>query len=122
MTEPNTQDPTGMSEQQILDQIRKGISDNKVMIFMKGTPDLPMCGFSGRAVEILKSYKVPFGAVNVLADPRIRQVLSSYSNWPTIPQIFVNGTFIGGCDILVEMHEKGELEPLFHGAAQGQAH
>lgn len=115
------QDPASMSEEQILQAIRSGIQDNQIMIFMKGTPDFPMCGFSGRAVEILKSFGVPFAAMNILVDPRIRNILSGVSNWPTIPQIFLGGEFIGGCDILVELHEKGELEPMIRQAAGSSA-
>lgn len=106
------QDPAAMTEDEILQAIQDGISQNEIMIFMKGTPDFPMCGFSGRSVEILKSLQKPFAAMNVLVDPRIRQVLSAHSNWPTIPQIFFNGEFVGGCDILVELHQKGELQGM----------
>ena len=77
---------------------------------MKGTPDQPMCGFSARTVAILQSVGRPFAAVNILPDPRIRQELSAVSNWPTIPQLFIDGEFVGGCDIVTEMYESGELQ------------
>jgi monothiol glutaredoxin len=76
---------------------------------MKGTPEQPMCGFSARTVAILQSVGRPFAAVNILPDPRIRQELSAVSNWPTIPQLFIDGEFVGGCDIVTEMYESGEL-------------
>jgi monothiol glutaredoxin len=91
------------------DQIKAAIDENDVILFMKGTPDQPMCGFSARTVAILQSVGRPFAAVNILPDPRIRQELSAVSNWPTIPQLFVDGEFVGGCDIVTEMYESGEL-------------
>jgi monothiol glutaredoxin len=91
------------------DAIQSAISENPVILFMKGTPDAPACGFSARTVAILQSVGQPFAAVDVLPDPRIRQELSSLSNWPTIPQLFVNGELVGGCDIVTEMYESGEL-------------
>jgi monothiol glutaredoxin len=91
------------------DQIEAAINENDVILFMKGTPDQPMCGFSARTVAILQSVGRPFAAVNILPDPRIRQELSAVSNWPTIPQLFIDGEFVGGCDIVTEMYESGEL-------------
>ena len=91
------------------DEIQKAISDNPVILFMKGTPEAPACGFSARTVSILQSVGKPFAAVNVLPDPRIRQELSELSDWPTIPQLFVDGELVGGCDIVTEMYESGEL-------------
>jgi monothiol glutaredoxin len=91
------------------EQIHAAIEENPVILFMKGTPDQPMCGFSARTVAILQSVGQPFAAVNILPDPRIRQELSTLSNWPTIPQLFIDGEFIGGCDIITEMYESGEL-------------
>lgn len=96
----------------ILDEIKRVISGNKVAIFMKGTPEMPRCGFSAAAIEVLQKHNVKFQAVDILPDPRIREVLSTYSSWPTIPQIFINGKFVGGCDILREMDANGELKPL----------
>jgi monothiol glutaredoxin len=92
------------------DQIKEAIDENDVILFMKGTPDQPMCGFSARTVAILQSVGKPFAAVNILPDPRIRQELSAVSNWPTIPQLFIDGEFVGGCDIVTEMYESGELQ------------
>jgi monothiol glutaredoxin len=83
-----------------------------VILFMKGTPTQPMCGFSARTVAILQSLGRPFAAVDVLPDPRIRQELSALSNWPTIPQLFVDGELVGGCDIVTEMYESGELQQV----------
>jgi monothiol glutaredoxin len=91
------------------DAIQSAISDNPVILFMKGTPEAPACGFSARTVAILKSLDQRFAAVDVLPDPRIRQELSTLSNWPTIPQLFVDGELVGGCDIVTEMYESGEL-------------
>ena len=103
----------------ILEEIKKVVTENKVALFMKGTPDMPRCGFSAAVVEVLRSHNVPFQAVDILPDPRYRQVLSAYSNWPTIPQIFIGGKFVGGCDILREMDAKGELKPLLDAALKG---
>src|SRR5947209_16364936 len=89
--------------------IQEAISENPVILFMKGTPDTPMCGFSARTVQILQEVGRPFAAVDVLPDPRIRQELSGLSNWPTIPQLFVDGELIGGHDIVMEMYQSGEL-------------
>jgi monothiol glutaredoxin len=111
-----------MSEQQenpIREAISSAVAENEVILFMKGTPDAPACGFSARTVATLQSLGVPFAAVDVLPDPRIRQELSALSQWPTIPQLFVGGELIGGCDIVTEMYETGELaEMLGVGAAQ----
>ena len=91
------------------DAIAGAIAENPVMLFMKGTPEAPACGFSARTVAILQSLDKPFAAVDVLPDPRIRQELTSLSGWPTIPQLFVDGELVGGCDIVSEMFESGEL-------------
>ena len=101
-----------MSDNPMQDAIQNAISENPVILFMKGTPEQPMCGFSARTVAILKSVGQPFAAVDVLPDPRIRQELSSLSNWPTIPQLFVEGELVGGCDIVTEMYESGELQQV----------
>jgi|SRR5438034_1226444 len=101
-----------MSEQTdnpIRDAIAEAIADNDVILFMKGTPDTPACGFSARTVAALQAVGKPFAAVDILPDPRIRQELSALSNWPTIPQLFVKGELVGGCDIVSEMYETGEL-------------
>ncbi len=93
----------------IRDAIAEAIRDNKTILFMKGTPDAPACGFSARTVAALQALDAPFAAVDILPDPRIRQELSALSNWPTIPQLFVDGELVGGCDIITEMFETGEL-------------
>jgi monothiol glutaredoxin len=90
--------------------IRSAISENPVILFMKGNPDQPACGFSARTVAMLQSLDQPFAAVDILPDPRIRQELSALSNWPTIPQLFINGELVGGCDIITEMYQSGELQ------------
>ncbi len=92
--------------------IQEAISENPVILFMKGTPDQPACGFSARTVAILQSLGRPFAAVDILPDPRIRQELSTLSNWPTIPQLFVDGELVGGCDIVTEMYQSGELQQV----------
>ena len=96
-------------EQQISTAIKEAIADNDVLLFMKGTPEAPRCGFSARTVAALEALGKPFAAVDILPDPRIRQELSAISNWPTIPQLFVRGELVGGCDIVTEMYETGEL-------------
>ncbi len=98
-----------MSDNAIRDAIAEAIDDNDIILFMKGTPDRPACGFSARTVAMLQSLEVPFAAVDILPDPRIRQELSGLSQWPTIPQLFHRGELIGGCDIVTEMYESGEL-------------
>ena len=98
-----------MSDNQIRDAIAEAIADNDIILFMKGSPDRPACGFSARTVAMLQALETPFTAVDILPDPRIRQELSALSNWPTIPQLFHNGELIGGCDIVTEMYESGEL-------------
>jgi monothiol glutaredoxin len=92
------------------DEIQKAISENRVILFMKGTPQQPACGFSARTVAVLQTVGQPFAAVDILPDPRIRQELSALSNWPTIPQLFVGGELIGGADIVAEMYQSGELQ------------
>jgi len=95
------------------DKIAKDINDNFIMLYMKGTKEMPMCGFSSTIVKILDHYKVAYKATNVLEDPNIRVELSKQSNWPTIPQLFVDGELIGGCDIALEMHNQGTLQHVF---------
>ena len=96
----------------INDKIKDIINKNDVVLFMKGTPEMPQCGFSMTVCNILKELKVKFNGINVLADPEIRQGIKDFSNWPTVPQLFVKGEFIGGCDIAKEMYEKGELQKI----------
>jgi monothiol glutaredoxin len=99
-------------EQQISTAIKEAIADNEVILFMKGTPEAPRCGFSARSVAVLEAVGTPFAAVDILPDPRIRQELSAISNWPTIPQLFVRGELVGGCDIITEMFQSGELKQM----------
>jgi len=95
------------------DKIREQVTGNRVVLYMKGTPQFPQCGFSATTVEILKRCGVTdYVAVDVLQDPEIRQGIKEYANWPTIPQLYLNGEFIGGCDILKEMYQAGELQQL----------
>jgi monothiol glutaredoxin len=107
------------SDNPLRDAIAQAISENKVILFMKGTPEQPMCGFSARAAAAIESVGVPFAAVDILPDPRIRQELTAISNWPTTPQLFVDGELIGGSDIVMEMFETGELQPLVQSATAG---
>jgi monothiol glutaredoxin len=95
---------------EIQERIRKVIEENSVMLFMKGSPDFPQCGFSGRVVQILDSCGAEFGSADVLMDPELREGIKVYSNWPTIPQLYIHGELIGGSDIVMEMHENGELK------------
>jgi monothiol glutaredoxin len=96
----------------IQEQIAEIVKKNDVLLFMKGTPQMPQCGFSQRVCAILNEHQVPFAAINVLLDPSVREGIKVYSDWPTIPQLYVKGEFVGGCDIISEMHEDGELVTL----------
>jgi monothiol glutaredoxin len=100
------------TENEIREFLQTAIAENAVMLFMKGTPDQPACGFSMRTSGALNSLGVRYAAMDILPDPRIRQELSALSGWPTIPQLFVNGELVGGCDIVTEMYENGELADL----------
>ncbi len=105
-----------MNEQEVISRIESEIKNNKVVLFMKGTPESPLCGFSAATVQILKGYPYPFKAVDIIANPEIRAVLPQYSNWPTFPQIFVSGELVGGCDILHQLRDSGELDQLLKDA------
>ena len=96
-------------------EIKQVVESNAVVLFMKGNRDFPQCGFSARVVEILNSFDVPFGTVDVLSDPEVRQGIKVFSNWPTLPQLYVNAEFIGGCDIVTEMHLNGQLDTVMKG-------
>jgi len=96
----------------VTDRIKQDIADNTVVLFMKGTPVFPQCGFSARVVQILTQMGIKFKGIDVLADPAIRQGIKEFSNWPTIPQLYVKGEFVGGCDIISEMYENGELKQV----------
>lgn len=100
----------------IADTIRETVEQNKVVLFMKGSKLFPQCGFSARAVEVLKKSGVTFKDVNILSDPALRQGIKDFSNWPTIPQVYIGGKFIGGSDILLEMFESGELKKALEAA------
>ncbi|MGE0081754.1 MAG: Grx4 family monothiol glutaredoxin [Thiohalomonadaceae bacterium] len=100
----------------VMERIRQQVEQNPIVIYMKGTPQMPMCGFSSRAAQALANCGVEFAYVNVLADREIFENLPRFANWPTFPQIYVNGELIGGCDITVEMYQKGELKPLLEAA------
>lgn len=103
-----------MADNTVLEHIRKTISENDVVLYMKGTPVFPQCGFSAAVVNVLTHMGVKFSGVNVLDDMAIREGIKQFSNWPTIPQLYVKGEFIGGCDIIREMHQSGELLELFN--------
>lgn len=96
----------------VTDEIKQMIADNPVVLFMKGSPDFPQCGFSMRTAEALKACNVEFAYVDILAAPDVRANLPKVSNWPTFPQVFINGELIGGCDITLDLYQKGELQKL----------
>lgn len=106
---------------EVNERIRQHIASQPVVIFMKGSPDMPMCGFSARTAEALKQCQRPFGWVNVLADPEIRQALPVYSDWPTFPQIYIEGELIGGCDIVLQLAEQGDLRRMVQQATDRAA-
>ena len=106
-----------ITDDQIRDEILQTIQSNRVMLFMKGTPDFPRCGFSARTVQCLNESGAEFASMDILPDPRIRQELSAHSGWPTIPQLFIDGELVGGCDIVSELHESGELRRMVAPAA-----
>lgn len=104
---------------EIFERIRKDIEQHSVLVYMKGTPAFPQCGFSGAVVRIFERMGVPFEARDVLADPELREGIKRFSSWPTIPQVYVRGQFVGGCDIVRELYEKGELEAVLKQAQAG---
>ena len=101
-----------MADQTVIDRIKSDVAENPVVLFMKGSPVFPQCGFSARVVQILTHVGVKFKGIDVLQDPSIRQGVKDFSQWPTIPQLYVKGEFVGGCDIVSEMFESGELQDL----------
>ena len=101
-----------MSEPEVFGRIRDEIGKNDVLLFMKGTPVFPQCGFSAAVVDVLSEVGVKFNSINILVDPEMREGIKAFSQWPTIPQLYVKGEFVGGCDIIREMFETGELEQL----------
>ncbi len=100
----------------VQDKIRQQVTDNGIILYMKGTPQAPQCGFSGRSVQLLEACGAKFASVNVLSDPDIRDGIKQFSSWPTVPQLYIKGQFIGGCDIMTELFQKGELQKLVAGA------
>ena len=110
-----------MSDNPVFDRIQREIDGNAVVLFMKGSPMMPQCGFSAAVVQALTMMEVKFKGVDVLADDEIRQSIKEFSSWPTIPQLYVKGEFVGGCDIVREMHESGELKKLFDDKGVEQA-
>jgi len=109
-----------MAENEVYDRIQGEIESNPVMLYMKGTPMFPQCGFSARVVQILSHLNVPFQSANVLEDMELREGIKQFSQWPTVPQLYVGGEFVGGCDIVMEMFQSGELETLLE--EKGVAH
>lgn len=107
-----------MGDEELKTELIDKIEKHPVILFMKGTPDQPYCGFSARTVAALDRIEASYAAVNVLVDPRIRNIVSEHSDWPTIPQLFVDGTLVGGCDIVTEMAETGELADLIQTAGR----
>jgi monothiol glutaredoxin len=108
-----------MSE--VTERIQSAIASNRICIFMKGNRNFPMCGFSAATVQVFEQLGVPYGTVDVLSDPELREEIKSYSNWPTIPQVYVDGKFVGGCDIIREMYETGDLQELVKSASSEPA-
>jgi len=102
----------------ILETIKEQVENNAILIYMKGSPDQPQCGFSAQTTQILKACGERFAFIDILANPDIRASLPQYSNWPTFPQLFVEGELVGGCDIVTEMYENGELQPMVKQAAR----
>ena len=102
--------------EELKQRIEKTIGQDRIMLFMKGSPSMPQCGFSAAVVQILKQVGAPFGSVNILADPELREGLKQYANWPTFPQLYLDGKLVGGCDIVRDMHARGELAPLLSSA------
>jgi monothiol glutaredoxin len=106
-----------VTDEQIREEILATIENNRIMLFMKGTPDFPRCGFSARSVQCLDAAGADYAAMDILPDPRIRQQLSAHSGWPTIPQLLIDGELVGGCDIITELYQTGELQKLVAPAA-----
>ncbi|MBM4208603.1 MAG: Grx4 family monothiol glutaredoxin [Gammaproteobacteria bacterium] len=105
----------------INERIKDQLDSNPVILYMKGTPDFPQCGFSGQAVHVLNACGAEFASVNIFEDPELREALKVYSGWPTYPQLYVNGELIGGCDIMIDLYQKGELQNLLSAAGSRNA-
>jgi monothiol glutaredoxin len=97
---------------EVIERIKDQLGSHPIVLYMKGSPDFPQCGFSAQTVQILKACNAQFMYINILEDPEVREALKEYSNWPTYPQLYVSGELVGGCDIIIDMHNKGELEGL----------
>jgi monothiol glutaredoxin len=104
----------------VQDRIKQTVESNDIVLFMKGSPQFPQCGFSGRAVQILQACGAEFASVDVLSDPEVREGIKQYSSWPTIPQLYVKGQFLGGSDIMMEMYENGELKQALQAESQAE--
>ncbi len=100
----------------VIERIKSQLENNPVILYMKGTPDFPQCGFSSQAVQVLQACHVQFAAVNIFEDLEIREALKTYSNWPTYPQLYINGQLVGGCDIMIDLYNKGELAKMLAAA------
>ena len=107
-----------MQNMSVIEKIQDQLNRNAVVLYMKGTPDFPQCGFSGRVVQVLQACNAKYTSVNILDDQELREALKQYSNWPTFPQLYVNGQLVGGCDIVMDLYNKAELEPLLTAAAK----
>ncbi|OOZ40053.1 monothiol glutaredoxin, Grx4 family [Solemya pervernicosa gill symbiont] len=105
----------------VLERIKEQVEGNPIVVYMKGTPQLPSCGYSSRTAQAMQACGVEFAYVNVLADPEIFENLPRYANWPTFPQVYINGELVGGCDITLDLYEKGELKTMMEGAAAKKA-
>ena len=108
-------------DENVKEQIKNAVDGNKVLLFMKGTPAFPQCGFSNQVVQILRHHEAQFASINVLDDPTVREGIKQYSDWPTIPQLYIDGEFVGGADILMELHTSGELAPMLGGDEEAEA-
>ncbi|MGZ4960645.1 MAG: Grx4 family monothiol glutaredoxin [Methylomonas sp.] len=102
----------------VIERIQDQLNSNPVVLYMKGTPDFPQCGFSGRVVQVLQACDAQYTAINIFEDPELRDALKEYSNWPTYPQLYINGELVGGCDIVMDLYNKGELQPMLAAAAK----
>jgi len=105
----------------VIARIKGQIEGNPVVLFMKGTPDFPQCGFSGQSVQVLRACQADFKYFNIFEDPELREALKEYSNWPTYPQLYINGELVGGCDIIIDLYNKGELVKMLAEANRGEA-
>lgn len=101
----------------VIERIQDQLNSSPVVLYMKGTPDFPQCGFSSKVVQVLQACEAKYRYVNIFEEPELREALKEYSNWPTYPQLYVNGELIGGCDIVIDMYNKGELQTMLAGAA-----